>query len=122
MFDHVIDHSLQAHAPAIVRRINPGDSISHKVLDLFGKDHTASATKDLDMRSSFFLKQVIHVFEILIMTSLIRGHGYGICIFLNSSIDYLFNTSVMAKMNYLYSCRLDNSSHNIDSGIVSVEK
>ena len=74
------------------------------------------------MSRSFFHKQIIHVFEIFHMTSLIRCQSNRICIFLNSGIDHLFYTTIMTKVDHLNTRSLDNSSHYIYSCIVTVKK
>src|SRR5690625_1716985 len=74
------------------------------------------------MSCSFLLKQVIHIFKVFVMSSLIRCHRNCLNIFLNSRIYNFFNTSVMTKVNYFYTGSLDNTAHNVDGGIMAIKK
>src|SRR5690554_1594983 len=74
------------------------------------------------MARIFFLKEIIHVFKILVMSPLIGSHGDRIGVFLNGSVDNFFNTSVMAQVNYLYTGRLDNAPHNVYCGIMTIKQ
>ena len=118
----IVNHSLQTHSTSIVWRINSFDSVGLKFCNFCRKNYTTTTTKYLDVSCSFFFKQIVHVFEILVVPTLIRSHGYSICIFLNGSIYYFFHASIVTKMNDFNTCRLDNSTHDVYGSIVTVKK
>jgi len=78
--------------------------------------------KYFDLSCSFFLKQIIHIFKVFVVSSLIRSHCNSIGIFLDGGIHHFLYTSIMSQMNYLNSCGLNNSSHYINCGIVAIKK
>src|SRR5665213_2076751 len=74
------------------------------------------------MFTSSLLQKIVHVFEILIMTTLIGSHCNGICIFLNGAIDHIGNASIMTKMNNFGTACLNYSSHYINRGIMPIKQ
>ena len=96
----IIDHALQTHRPAIVGRINPRDAIIHEFFDLFRQNHTATTTKNLDVLGTSFLQQIIHVFEVLVVTALVAGHGNGVGILLNGGLHHLLHTAIVTQVNH----------------------
>src|SRR5882724_11590715 len=96
LLDEVIDHSLQPHRPAVIWRIYSGNSIIHQLLYLFRQNHATTTSKNFNMGCAFLFEQVIHVFEIFIMTALITSHGDRLSILLNGGIHHFFHTAVVA--------------------------
>ena len=120
--NQIINHSLQSHGTTVIRRINSSDSILVQFLDFFGKYHSTATTKYFDMFCSFFLQQIIHIFEIFVVSPLVGSHRNCISIFLNGGVHNFFYTSIMTQMNDLNSGCLNNSTHDINSGIMTVKK
>ena len=56
------------------------------------------------------------------MATLIRGHRNGLGIFLNGGIHHFFNTAVVTKVNHFYTSALNDATHNIYGGIVTIKK
>ncbi len=73
------------------------------------------------MARSFFLQQIIHVFEILVVSALVGRHRNGIGIFLNGGIHHLFYTAVVPQVNHFYARGLDDAAHDVYGGIVSIK-
>ncbi len=120
--DHVIDHSLQSHFATIVHRKDPGHSCIMEIVDFVLNDHSSTATEYFDMAGSLLFQQFDHVFEILYMSTLIRTNSNTLNIFLNSAINNLMHRAIMTQMNHLYSTTLQNSTHDIDTGIMTIKQ
>lgn len=56
------------------------------------------------------------------MAALVTSNSYTICIFFNGSFHNFFYGTVMPKVDNFCPLTLHNTSHNIDSSIVAVEK
>ena len=56
------------------------------------------------------------------MSSLIRGHRNGIGIFLYGCGNNFLNTTIVTQMNNLDTGSLNDTTHNIDRGIVAIEQ
>ena len=56
------------------------------------------------------------------MPSLVRGDGNSLNIFLYGAINYFLNLAVVPQVNYLHTGTLKYTAHNIDGGIVAIEK
>jgi hypothetical protein len=118
----VIDHALQSHRTAIVWVINARNAMSVQVGDFLGQNGSAAATKYFDMSRSALFQQIVHVFEILIVTALVAGHGNGLRVLLNGAIDHLIHAAVVTQMDDFATGALDDAAHDIDRGIVAIEK
>jgi len=106
----------------VVGRINTGNAVFLQFFDLLGKDDAASASENFDVPEPLFFQHVVHVFEEFHVTPLVRGNGNGLDIFLNGGIDNFMNRTVVPQMNHFGPRRLDDPSHNIDGGVVSVKQ
>src|SRR5688572_16335851 len=102
--------------------IDACDSVILQFFDLRRKDGSSASSENFDMSRSFFFEQVIHVFEIFGMSALVTRHCNGLCIFFDGAIHHFFHASVVSEMDHFGPGALDYSTHDIDGGIVSVEK
>jgi len=55
------------------------------------------------------------------MPALVTGHGNGIRILLNGRIYHLFYGAIMAEMNHLATCALNDASHDVDCGVMPIK-
>src|SRR5690606_4403162 len=99
-FEQVINHSLKPHSTSVVGRIYTSNSVLVEFFNFGGKDYSASASEQTNMATSFFLEQVVHILEILHVSSLIGSNGDCISIFLDGTINHFLDASVMTEMNY----------------------
>src|SRR5690606_16558730 len=99
-----------------------GNTVFLKFVYFSWKNSTASATKNHNVFSTSFFQQIIHVFKILHMSPLITCHCDGMSIFFNGTVHNLVNTAVVAKVNDLCTTGLNDSSHDIDGCIMTIEK
>ena len=120
--DDVIDHALQAHFPAVVRVVDALDAVVVELGNLLGENGAASAAEDADVPGPALIEQVLHVFKVLHVASLVGGHGDGLRVFLNGTIHHLIDRTVMAEVNDLASRALQDAPHDVDGGIVAVEE
>ena len=120
--NQIVDHALQSHRTAIIRMVNALDTIGMQFRDLFGQDGAAAAAKNADVAGSFFFQQVLHVLEVLHVSSLVGGHGNGLGIFLNRTIDHFIDTAVMPQVNDFTARPLHDAPHDVDGGIVPVKE
>src|ERR1051325_7001914 len=56
------------------------------------------------------------------MPALVAGKRNSISIFLYSTIYNLLYAAIMAQMYYFGTCRLNDTAHNINGSIVSIEQ
>jgi hypothetical protein len=71
LHEHVVDHALQTHRAAIVGVVNAADAVGMQFLNFGRQNRAAAPAEDLDMPGAALLEQVVHVFEILIVTALV---------------------------------------------------
>src|SRR5690606_38264641 len=121
-FHQIVDHPLEAHFPSIIGSIDPFDPMIHQGLDLLGKDDPAPSTEYFDMARTPLLQQVVHIPEILIVSPLVGGHGNGLDVLLNRTVNYLGHTAVMPQMDHLCPGGLENPSHDVNGRIMTVEE
>src|ERR1043165_9193897 len=84
--------------------------------------YTATTAEYFYMPAAAFFQQVVHVFKILCMTTLVRGNGNGIGVFLNGTVYDLLYAAVVAQVNYLGAAGLHYAPHDIYRGVVAIEK
>ena len=101
--DDVVDHALQAHFPAVVGVVDALDAVVVELGNLLGEDGAATAAEDADVPSSALIEQVLHVFEVLHVASLVGGHGDGLGVLLNGAVHDLIDRAVMAEVDDLAS-------------------
>src|SRR5699024_1818615 len=85
-------------------------------------NNAASTAIHFNMRDITFFKQVHHIFKILHMTALVRANGNPLHVLLNSAVPNLFDRPVVTQMHDLGSAALQDSAHNIYTGIMPVKK
>ena len=83
--------------------IDAFNAIAVQFLDFFRQNGAASSTKNPDMTGVSLVQEVLHVFEVLHMSALVRSHGNRLRILLNGAIDHLVNASIMAEVNHFAS-------------------
>jgi len=74
------------------------------------------------MARTTLLKQIVHVFEVFNMSTLIAGHGNSVGIFLYGRFYYFLYASIMSQMDDFTTCTLNNTAHHIYSCIVAVKQ
>ena len=74
------------------------------------------------MWRALFLQEVVHVLEVFHVATLVGGHGNCLGIFLNGTVDHFFNGAVVAEVDHFTAGGLNDAAHDVDSGVVSVEK
>ena len=103
LFEHVCNHSLEAHFSPILRGIDPTDPIIHQFFDFPGNDHSAAAAENPDVLCIVLTEEIDHVAEKFIMPALIRTDGNPLDILLNGDFDDFLHPTVVSEMNYLCS-------------------
>lgn len=93
-----------------------------ELLDFGREDCSTAASEDLDVGGATLVEQLAHVGEILNVTALVRRHSNSLSVLLDGAIDDFLHRAVVAEVNHLATGSLDNSSHHIDRGVVSVEE
>jgi hypothetical protein len=56
------------------------------------------------------------------MPALVTGNGNSLNIFLDGAIHNFLHLAIVTKVDYLHTCALQYTPHNIDGSIVSVEQ
>ncbi len=122
LLQQVVYHTLQAHTAAIIGAVDAADAVSLQFGYLIGQYNAAAAAKYLYMSATRLFQQVVHVFEVFYVATLVAGNSYSVGIFLYSTIYHLLHTAVVAQVNNLGTTCLHHAAHDIDRGIVAVEK
>src|ERR1700744_1461205 len=74
------------------------------------------------MPGSTFVQQVIHIFKVFYVTTLVTGQCNALHIFLYSAIYYLFHAAVMAQVYDLGTAALQYAAHDINRSIMPVKQ
>ena len=99
LFQHIIDHALQAHVAPIIRGVDTGDTIVVQLLDFFRQNGTAPASEELNVAGAPLLEQVMHVLKELGVPTLIGGNGDALRIFHDGSIYNFLYGAVVAEVD-----------------------
>ena len=122
LLEHVVDHALQAHRTTVIGVVQPRDAVGVQLLDLFGQDRPATAAKDLDVPRALLLQQVVHVLEVLRVPALVARHGDGVRVFLDRGVHHVLHATVVPQVDHLGAGALDDAPHNVDRGVMTIEK
>ena len=87
-----------------------------------GNNYAATAAEYLYMPCAKFTQLVDQILKLFDVAALIGAYRYGVCIFLYSCLDNLLHRAIVGKVNHFYTTGLQNSAHDIYSGVVSVEE
>ena len=101
LLEHQVDHPLQPHPAAILRREYLADAIPFDLGDLIRHNHPAAAAKDLDMPFAALPQQIDDVFEEFDMPALIAADRDSLGILLDGRGDDLLDRAVMPQMDHL---------------------
>jgi hypothetical protein len=82
--------------------------------DLARHDDPAAAAEDLDILAAASLQEVDHVLEELDVSTLVRGDGDSLDIFLQRRVHDLLHGAVVSEVNDLGARRLENTAHDVD--------
>jgi hypothetical protein len=118
----VVDHALQAHAGAVLGRVDLGDAVGFELLDLLRHDHPAAPAEHLDVRSAALPQQVHQVLEELDVPALVARDGHPLRVLLDGGVHDLLDRAVVAQMDDLRPGVLDDPAHDVDGRIVPVEQ
>ena len=93
-----------------------------KLPDLVRHDDPASSAEYLDVAAAISSQQVDHVLEIFDVPALVARDGDALHVLLQSRIDDFSDRAVVPQVDDLDPTGLQNPPHDIDRGIVPVEK
>jgi uncharacterized protein involved in propanediol utilization len=113
---------LEAHRAAVVGVVNARDAVSLQFPDFLGQNGAAAAAENLDVSGAEFFQQVVHVFEKLRVAALIGGDGDALHVFLDGAAHNFPHRAVVAEVDDLRAARLQDAAHDVDRGVVAVEK
>ena len=119
---HVIDHPVQTEATTIFGRVDPLDSMTLERFDFVRRNGAATAHDDANVTHVQLAQHVHHVREVLVMATLIRGHGDGVRILLDGGAHDLGDAAVMTEMHHLCAVRLEQAPDHVDRCVVTVEQ
>src|SRR5262249_25996170 len=93
-----------------------------QLLDLEGRDRTATAPEDGYVRTSPPAEHVDHVREEFDVPALIGRYGDRVGVLLDGRPDDVLDGSIVSKVHDLRSRRLDQATNDIDCSVMSVEQ
>ena len=120
--DDLVDHALEAHAPAVFRRKDPIHAALVELLDLVGDDDPAATPVDLDVASAPLVQHPPHVLEELHVTTLIAGDRDALGVLLDGGGDDLLGAAIVAEVDDFHPGGLEYSAHHVDRRVVAVEE
>ena len=120
--DHVFDHRDQAHAPAVLGRVDLLDAVLLQHLDLVRGDRAAAADHDADVLAALLLQHVDHVLEVLVVTALVGADRDAVGILLDGRAHDVGDAAVMAEVDHFGAARLQQPADHVDGGVVAVEQ
>ena len=120
--DHVVDHAAQAHGPAVLRRVDPGDAVRVQLPHLLGDDHPAAAAEHADRRAAALAEHVHHVPEVLDVAALVGAHRDRMGVLVERRDDDLLHRPVVPEVHHLGPRGLEDPAHDVDRGVVPVEQ
>src|ERR1700737_1690176 len=74
------------------------------------------------MATTIFVQQVLHIFKEFQVSSLVGSDGDPLDIFLDGAFHYFRHRPVMSQVNDLSPLRLQEATHDIDRGIMTIEE
>jgi hypothetical protein len=93
-----------------------------KPSDLFVSDGATATTEDPNTRTPQLGQALNHVREVLVVAALVGRDGDAVRIFLDGSSNHIFDRAIVPQVNDFGTLRLQNPAHDVDGGIVPVEK
>jgi len=120
--DDVFDHPFETHPPAVVRGVDTGDTVPVQLFDLAGEDGAAAAAEKLDVSAAILIEKILDILEEFQMAALIGRDGDALYIFFDGAFDDFGCGAVVTEVDDLGALRLQQPPHDIDRGIMAVEK
>lgn len=117
-----VDHCWEPELLAVVRRKDPRHSLRLKKFDLRGDDDPSAAAENLYVARPSLCEELDQILEVLDVAALIRADGNTLHVLLHTGCYNLFNRTVMAEMDDLDALTLQDSSHDVDGGVVSIKQ
>ena len=74
------------------------------------------------MACTFFVKEIVHVFKIFIVTTLVACHGDRLGIFLDGGVHHFLYTPVVTQMDYFAAGGLNDATHDVDGRVMPVKQ
>ncbi len=117
-----MNHAHESHGAAIIRRVNLGNTRLVERTNFRRRDGSTSTTKDADVLTTGFIKQLANVGEVLDVTALIGCECHGVSVFLNGAIHDGLCGLVVAQMDDFCSGGLNETTHDVDGGVMAVKQ
>ncbi len=93
-----------------------------QLFDLPRHDGPSAAAVNSHMAGVSLVQHLAQVLKELHMPALVAGDRYPLSILLNSRVDNLLHATVVPQVNHLGARSLEDASHDVDRGIMTVEE
>ena len=93
-----------------------------QVTNLRGRDGASATTEDSDIFPSCSIEQLSNIGEIFHVAALIGCEGNRMCVLFDSRLHHIECASIMTEMNHFTTCSLNQTPHDIDGRIVTIEQ
>ena len=120
--DHLADHALQSHALTVFWAVDPAHAVGMQFTDFLRHDHPAAAAEHLNVFATACAQQVHHVLEVFDVTALVGADRNALHVFLQGGGDHVIDRAVVTQVNHLSAHALQNASHDVDGGIVTIKQ
>ena len=120
--EHVVDHSGEAEAPAVFRRVDLGDPVGLELGDFAGEMVPPPPTTTRMCCGAELAQHVDHVAEVFVVSALVAADGDGVGIFGDGGTHDVGDAAVVAQMHHLGAARLQQAADHVDGGVVAVEQ
>jgi hypothetical protein len=120
--EHIVDHPVEAHPPAVLRGVDLLDAMPLESLDLVWSDGSATTDHHANVFVTALTEHVHHVGEVLVVSALIRADRDRIRVLLDRGPDDVRHAAVVAQVHHFGTMHLQQAADHVDRGVVPVEE
>ena len=120
--EHVVDHAGQAHAAAVLGRVDLLHAVALERLDLVRARWCRRRRPPRARAVAALAQHVDHVGEVLVVAALVGADGDGVGVLVDGGAHDVGDAAVVAEVHHLGAARLQQAPDHVDGGVVTVEQ
>ena len=120
--EHILDHAVEAQAPAVLGRVDLRDAVGLQRRDLVRRNRAAAADHHADVRGALLAQHVDHVAEVFVVAALVAADRDGVGILGDGGAHDVGHAAVVAEVHHFRAARLQQAADHVDGGVVTVEQ
>ena len=122
LLDQEVDHPVEAEPLPVGGREDALHAVGLELLDLRGHDDPAPTPVDQDVFPPLVPQSVDQVAEVLHVAALVGADGHTVDVLVDGRPHHLVHRSVVAEVDHLRPLGLQETAHDVDGGVVTVEQ